>query len=238
MPTLLGISLPAWGEAQYKSHLSSLLCTQRGVRVFTPNAVMLYTASQDPKLHRLLRGAHVLLPDGSGMVLASRLVGEPLPCRLTGIDMAEWLLAFAERQGLRVFFLGGKPGVAEEAARRMRQRHPGLCVAGTLHGYCSDASAAAGAIAKAAPDLLFVCMGFPTQEQWITDHISELPSVRMALGLGGTLDVWAGRVCRAPRHWQCMGLEWLWRTAREPRRLGTALMLPRFLWQVLRHRKR
>ncbi len=239
MPTLIGIPLPALSEKEIKNRILSLLHTKKGVKIFTPNASMLEAASRDLSLGRLLQSAELLVPDGSGVVLASRLVGEPLPCRLTGIDLAQWLLGVAESRDLSVFFLGGKPGVAKVAADQMQSKHPRLRIAGICHGYETNQEAVIGIIREACPDLLFVCLGFPKQEQWMADHLTALPSVRMALGLGGALDVWSGRIKRAPKPMQDLGLEWLWRTAREPRRLRTALSLPRFLGNAVRmHRWR
>ncbi len=230
MPILLGIPLSPMTRAKARRRLLALLDRPGCARVFTPNATMLAKAAKEPALGRLLRSADLLLPDGTGVVLASRLRGDaPLPCRLCGIDMAEWLLTVAARQGLRVFFLGGRPGVAPAAARRMTAKYPGLSVVGTAHGYHRKDDAVLNAIRKTEPDLLYVCMGFPRQERWIAEQADKLPTLSMALGLGGSFDVWSGRLPRAPRVLQRMGLEWLWRTAREPRRLRDLAALPRFL---------
>ena len=204
--------------------------------VVTPNAVMLDACRHDPSLAELLGNATLSLADGRGVLLLARRQGTPLCERVAGIDFAEALLARAAHDGLRVFLLGGAQGVAEAAAERLSVRYPTLCICGSHHGYFAsdDEDAAVTAeICASKADILFVCMGFPRQEAWIVEHLSQLANVRVAVGLGGSIDVWAGRVKRAPRLLSALGLEWAWRMLLEPKRLRvlpglvrTALYLP------------
>lgn len=202
--------------------------------VFTPNAEIIARAQRQPDLQAALRAADLTVPDGIGVVWAARRLGTPVPERVPGIELLDALLARAVQAGWRVYFLGARPGVAEEAARRLRERWPGLTVVGTHHGYfgAADEAEVLAAIRAAAPDILVVALGAPKQELWLTRHRADLP-VRVALGVGGSLDVFAGRVERAPLVWRRLGLEWLYRLVRQPRRLGRALFLPRFVLAVL-----
>ncbi len=209
----------------------------RGVRtvVYTPNPIMLENAARDPALRAALTRADLNLPDGVGVVWAARLLGEQMNGRVTGVDTAKGVLALAAKKGYRVFFLGGRPGVAKEAARRLGTKLAGLTVCGVRDGYFSGSEerAVLGEIRRTAPDILFVCLGSPRQELWIDRHCDELTDVKLFMGLGGTLDVFAGRVKRAPLTIQKLGLEWLWRMALEPQRLRDLPKMAAFLCRML-----
>ncbi len=199
--------------------------TPRGApcTVFTPNAVMLDACCRDAGLAALLSSAELSLADGAGVLLAAKRQGTPLSARVPGIAFGEALLAAAERLGLRVFLLGGRPGVAERAADRLQKKHPLLCICGTHDGYFEKTGeadhAVTGKILAARPDILFVCFGFPMQENWIAEHRELLLGVRVIAGLGGSLDVWSGQVKRAPKWISHMRLEWAFRMLREPGRI-------------------
>jgi N-acetylglucosaminyldiphosphoundecaprenol N-acetyl-beta-D-mannosaminyltransferase len=184
---------------------------------------MLDACRRDVRLGVMLGRASLSLPDGAGVLHAARRMGTPLRERVAGIDFGEALLCRAEEQGLRVFLLGGREGVAERAAERLCARHPSLRVCGCCWGYFArdgeSDRALIGQIRATRPDVLLVCMGFPLQERWIEAHLHLLDGVRVVAGLGGSLDVWSGDLRRAPRFVSRVGLEWAWRMAREPRRL-------------------
>jgi N-acetylglucosaminyldiphosphoundecaprenol N-acetyl-beta-D-mannosaminyltransferase len=198
---------------------------------------MLLAASKDRELRKLLNSSELNIPDGVGVRLAARLRGVRLES-MSGIDIAEELLSVAASEGCRVFFLGAKRGVAEKAAENMRVRYSTLQICGVHHGYFDKSGAENVDVLKkiraAAPDILFVCFGFPAQEKWITDNLASLPSVKLAMGLGGSLDVWSGNIRRAPLLVQKAGLEWLWRTVLEPKRARIFLDIPRFLIKALK----
>ena len=191
--------------------------------VVTPNAVMLDASRSRAEYARLLSGATLSLADGKGVLLLAKRQRTPLCERVAGIDFAEALLARAVQEGLRVFLLGGERGIAERAADCLREKYPALCICGTHHGYFalggSEDVALPGEVIDSKADILFVCMGFPRQEEWIASHLPLLGGVRVAVGLGGSLDVWAGRSKRAPRFLSAVGLEWAWRMLLEPKRL-------------------
>ncbi len=227
--SVLGLPFLAADPHTAQALIATLLAEPKPHRIYTPNPEFLVLAHKDPSLHALLSSADLLLPDGMGVLLAARLGGKALPCRLAGIDMAEWVLGHAAEEGLSVFLLGAAPSVAEAAAKNLCHRFPSLRICGTQHGYFDKScvslenQAVMEAIRVASPHILFVCFGFPAQEQWIAEHLDELPSVRLAMGLGGSLDVWSGRSRRAPKIMQHMGFEWLYRVVWEPRRLRPLL---------------
>lgn len=191
--------------------------------VVTPNALMLQACRRDTELGKMLCRATLSLPDGAGVVRAAKRKGTPLPSRIAGIDFGEALLRRAAEDGLRVFFLGGKDGVAARAAERMKQAYPHLTVCGTYYGYGlehpEENERLLDALSACRPDILFVCLGFPLQERWIFEHLPSLSHIRIIAGLGGSLDVWAGAVARAPHLVQGLGAEWAWRMLRQPKRL-------------------
>lgn len=210
--------------------------------VFTPNAEMIYRATTDSSLAELLNSGDVNTADGVGTVWASHRLGTPLPERVAGIELGEAALKIAAECGLGVFLLGGKPGIADRAATLLKQRLPSLIISGTHHGYFEDGSAEEAAlrsrIRESGAHLLIVCLGFPRQERWIADNKSELGKVRVAMALGGSLDVWAGEVRRAPEFIRHMHLEWMWRIMRDPRRWRRAATLPRFVILTVKNRKK
>ncbi|MBO7310058.1 MAG: WecB/TagA/CpsF family glycosyltransferase [Clostridia bacterium] len=196
----------------------------RQMVVFTPNLSIFGQLRRNNELVKLINRADILLPDGIGLCLAYKIRSGKSIRRVTGIDTAYELLRVAERKGLSVFLLGAERGVAEEAKRRLCFALPRLCVCGTHHGYFdkSESSwenkALIRKINQCSPDILLVCFGFPAQEKWIMQNKSALPHVKILMGLGGSLDVWAGKVKRAPAVFRKCGLEWLWRCALQPKR--------------------
>lgn len=187
-------------------------------------------ARRDTSLQQVLNRGDICLPDGTGVVLAARLLHNKNLKRITGIDLMKELVKEAPREGYSIFLLGSKAGVAEEAARRWKDRHPGLQIAGTHHGYFSSPAEEEEIIEKireASPHILFVALGSPRQEYWITSHLEKL-GVPFVMGVGGSLDVEAGITLRAPSWCQKLGLEWLYRLLREPTRVKRFSFLPLF----------
>lgn len=221
---------------QLRVHLAVYLRTQSGLAIFTPNAAIGAACHKDANLAALVRQADLLLPDGAGVVLASRRTcpAHPLRYRLPGIETGEVVLRLCEDLGLSVYFLGGRPGVAREAALSWKERLPHLHVAGTHDGYFEkegdENAAVVRDIAASEADVVLVCLGFPLQERWIADNRRSLPSVRLFMGLGGSFDVWSGRIRRAPHPIRFIHLEWLWRMLAEPRRFGGLFPMLRYVF--------
>lgn len=193
--------------------------------VVTPNPEFLLAAEKDPEFRRVLNAADLVLPDGIGVVYSAKILGTPLKERVPGIEFAEAMLSALNDMGGRLYLLGAKPGVAEEAGRRICARYPDLVLCGTHDGYFKDEQAILPEIAAAKPDLLFVCLGAPKQEKWMA-RWGQHTGAKLAIGLGGCLDVFAGNVQRAPERWQKMGLEWAYRLKKEPKRIGRMAKLP------------
>ena len=191
----------------------------------TPNPEFLLDAGKDEEFRRVLNGADLVLPDGIGVIYSAKILGTPLKERVAGIEFASDMLDCLDRLGGRLFLLGAKPGVAEEAGRRITEAHPHIVLCGTRDGYFTDGQAVQKEVAGARPDLLFVCLGAPKQEKWMA-RWGEQTGARLAVGLGGALDVFAGRAERAPERWQKLGLEWAYRLVREPKRIGRMARLP------------
>ena len=209
-----------------------LLASEGASRVVTPNAEIAYEAMKDPNLCSLLNEADLMLPDGAGVVLASKILKNPLKQKVAGVDFADRLLDVLAATGRSVYLLGSKPGVAELAAEKMVQKHPGLTIAGLQDGYFKDEAPVIEAINAVKPDVLFVCLGAPKQEKFMQTHREHL-QVRLMAGLGGSLDSFAGTVKRAPKWMIDWSLEWLYRLIKEPWRFKRMLRLPKFLWAVV-----
>ena len=236
---LFGIPFDDGSREEAVSAALSLIERKQTAVAVTPNPEIVMKAARDPELMEALVTADLVLPDGVGLVWASRILGRPLRCRLPGIDLASALLAeLAERSG-SVFLLGAKPSVARLAGDRLLHQYPGLRIAGTHHGYFSPREEAAllEEIRGARPELLLVCLGSPRQELWMSRHRADLSGVLM-IGLGGALDVFSGRLHRAPRSWRRLGLEWLFRLLQEPRRIARVIRLPAFLWAAMKEKGR
>lgn len=203
--------------------------------VVTPNSEIVYEAMADEGLRDLLNGADLVLPDGAGVVLGSRILKTPLKQKVAGVDFADGLLGILAESGRCVYLLGSKPGIAELAAEKMREKHPGLRVCGLADGYFKEEGPVIEKINQAQPDVLFVCLGAPKQERFMKAHQQEL-HVKLMIGLGGSLDSFAGTVKRAPKWMISCNLEWFYRLLKEPWRFKRMLRLPKFLWAVVRRR--
>jgi N-acetylglucosaminyldiphosphoundecaprenol N-acetyl-beta-D-mannosaminyltransferase len=231
-----------WVEAAQDSRLAGVSpsasagspCRQ----ICTVNPEFVMEARRNPAFAAVLCRADLRVPDGVGILWAARLLGQPVPERVTGSDGIHHICARASRRGWRVYLLGAAPGVAERAATLLEQRYPGLQVAGAYGGNPHDASwpPIRRRLEIACPDILFVAYGHPRQDLWIDRHRDELP-VRVAIGVGGAFDFVAGTAMRAPLWLQRLGLEWLHRLVKQPWRWRRMLALPRFVLLVLDQRR-
>lgn len=208
-----------------------LLAGEKASMVVTPNAEIAYEALGDEVLRALLNSAELMLPDGAGVVLASKLLKRPLRQKVAGVEFAEGLLGVLEKTGQSLYLLGGKPGIGELAAEKMRRKHPDLRIAGIADGYFQDDAPVVEKINASGARALFVCLGAPKQEQFMARYRQTL-NVRLMAGLGGSLDAFAGTVRRAPRWMIRCNLEWLYRLMKEPKRFKRMLRLPKYLWAV------
>jgi N-acetylglucosaminyldiphosphoundecaprenol N-acetyl-beta-D-mannosaminyltransferase len=204
--------------------------------VVTADASGHVIARDDPEFLRIVNETAALItPDSTGILWAAKKLGMPLRERVSGVDLAEQLCAESARRGYGVYFYGAAPGVAEDAADTMRQRYPGCNIVGTADGFQNSPEQQAALIADIQakrPAVLLVAMGIPKQEKWITRHLEEL-RVPVCMGVGGSFDVFSGRVNRAPMWMQKRGLEWLYRLIKNPSKYTKVATLPVFALRVL-----
>lgn len=187
---------------------------------FTPNFEMLAEARRSREIRELLNSSSVNLCDGTGVKLVAKFVGKTVENRVAGIDFGERLLFLAEKEGARVFLLGGEKGVAKKAKSELSKKHPELNICGAHHGYFCELEndGICDMINKSGADILIVCRGFPQQERFVIENREKLKNIKVFACLGGALDVWSGDIDRAPEGVRKLNCEWLWRIANEPRR--------------------
>ncbi len=204
-----------------------------GAQVVTLGTEMVVAAQRDEPFRRTVNDSALSLCDTVGLLTVARRRGATLRERVTGVELIERLCAAAAKEELPIFLLGGAAGVAADAAAILEVRFPGLPVAGTRDGYFTDEQTpdVVGAIRASGAKLLFVGMGSPRQEFWLARHLRET-GCGAGVGVGGSFDVLGGHIERAPRVFQRLGLEWLFRLAREPHRWRRQLALPKFVWLV------
>lgn len=203
--------------------------------VVTPNPEIVWLCRNDPNLKEIMAQASLVLPDGIGVIYGSKILGRALKGKVAGIDFAEKLVEKLAQTGKSIYLLGSKPGVAEAAAEQMKKKYRGIIIAGTADGYFKEDGPVIARINAAKPDFLMVCLGAPKQERWMAANMDKL-NVGLMTGLGGSLDVFAGTVARAPLAWQRLHLEWLHRLLKEPRRITRMMKLPLFLCAVIGQR--
>ncbi len=229
---VMGVSFDNVTMEEALERAQTMLSESGADYVVTPNSEIVYEAMHSEEMKDLLGGASLVLPDGAGVVLGARLLGTPLKQKVAGVEFADGVLGLLAKTGGSVYLLGGKPGVAELAAEKMLQKHPGLTIAGLSDGYFKDDAPVVETINAANADMLFVCLGAPKQERFMAEHRAEL-NVRLMAGLGGSLDAFAGTVKRAPKWMIRCSLEWLYRLLQQPSRFKRMLRLPKFLWAVV-----
>ena len=206
-------------------------------RVVTPNAEIGLDCLKNEQLRKLVNESELVLPDGVGVVHAARILDKPLKGKVPGIEFGEKLCDRLQNTGKSLFLFGSKPGVAEAAAAKLKEKYPGLLIAGTLNGYFSDEKAVVDTINAAEPDVLFVCLGCPKQELFMERWRDELTCSVMA-GLGGSLDVLSGNLQRAPKAFRDLGLEWFYRLLKEPKRIKRMARLPLYLIYAEREKRK
>ncbi|MDD5259827.1 MAG: WecB/TagA/CpsF family glycosyltransferase [bacterium] len=234
---ILGFQIDNVRMAETIAQIKGFIQLRSPHQVITANSLMLHAAIDNQRLKEVFARSALVVPDSIGLLLAGKILGQPLLERVTGIDLMYHLFALCQKEGFSIYLLGAKPGIAAEAAEQVRQHFPGLKIAGTHHGYfdAREEAQVMAEIRKLKPDMLFVGLNIPRQEMWIAEHLETL-GVPVAIGIGGSFDVISGRIKRAPAGMQQAGLEWLWRTILEPWRIKRIILLPVFLWKVYRQK--
>ena len=232
--TILGVPVVPYTMDEAVAKLTQDTLEQKRNFVVTANAEIIMMAQDDPEYKQLLtESADLVLPDGAGTVWAGNYLGYTIPERVAGYDLYLRLLEEAAKNGIPVYFFGGKPGIAEEAAEEGKRRWPGLKVADCRNGYFSaeEEPEILDGINRSGAAIFFAALGAPKQEKWLAKYREKLKPC-LLMGIGGSFDVLAGKMQRAPKWMQDAKLEWLFRLMKQPSRFGRMLALPKFVFAV------
>lgn len=237
--SVLGVDVARFSLPQVLEWIRLMIDQGKPRHIVTANAEIIYLAHREPGFAEKIKKADLITADGSGVVWAAKVLGEPVPERITGIDLINQLFTLAEEKGWGVYFLGAKAEVVEKAVLNTLSKHTSLIVSGFHHGFFSQEEKAQvmSNICKEKPSILLVALGFPRQEEFIQEHLKEL-NVPISIGVGGAFDILAGTVRRAPLWMQQKGLEWLYRLYLEPKRFNRMLALPKFALAVLKQKRK
>lgn len=202
--------------------------------ICTPNPEIVMEAQEDEQLMNILKAADLVVPDGIGVVWASKYSKKRIKERVAGYDLGQNLMKEMAKTNKSVYFFGGAPGVAAQAAKKMQKEYEGLRIVGVRNGYFSgkEEKEIIAEIKACKPDLLLVGLGAPKQEKWIYDNL-RFTNAKVAIGVGGSFDVMAGTLKRAPKIYQKLGLEWFHRLISQPTRIKRMLRLPQFVIKIL-----
>lgn len=210
--------------------------------ISTPNTEIVMEAKKDDKLKAIINRADLIVPDGIGLIYASKIKKKPLQERVTGFDLSIKLLEIGNENGYRIYLLGGKEGVAKKAAQQIKEKYPNIEIAGFYNGYFKGSHTGhkdsheelklIEDINSNKADIIFVGLGFPKQEIWIDENRDKI-NAKVIIGNGGVMDILSGNAKRAPEIYQRLGLEWLYRLIQNPSRLKRQLVLPKFLLEAI-----
>lgn len=230
---ILGVKVDAVTMAQAVERVASLIAAGKPEMVATANAEMLLRATHDDELKTILNAANLVVPDGAGTVWAARHLGKNMPERVAGADLVQELMKLAPARAWKFFLFGSAPGIADKAKAKAETLYPGIEIVGTRNGYftAADEPEIIAQIKASRADVLLAALGVPKQEKWLAAHMNDL-NVPVSIGVGGTFDVMAGVVKRAPLWMQKARLEWLFRAMLQPSRAGRLLALPKFVLKV------
>lgn len=215
----------------------SLLRSEGMHYVVTPNPEIVEACRENAEVMRIVNGADLVLADGIGVIKGAAMLGTPLKEKVPGIEFAANLMGRMAEEGMSLFLLGANPGVAEQAGKNLAETYPGLKVVGTHDGYFKEDGPVVDLIRESGADCVFVCLGAPKQERWMAKN-GAATGAHLLCGLGGSLDVFAGTVERAPKFWRDHNLEWFYRLCTNPKRIGRMMKLPLFLIHVKQEKKR
>ena len=230
---ILGVKVDAVTMSQAVERVANLIDAGTPSIVATANAEMLLRATHDAELKDILNAASLVVPDGAGTVWAARHLGKHMPERVAGFDLVQELMKVAPVNGWKFFLFGSAPTIADKAKSKAEKLYPGIKIVGTRNGYFTpdDELEIISQIKSSRPDILLAALGVPKQEKWLAKFHDEL-NVPVSIGVGGTFDVMAGVVKRAPLWMQRAKLEWLFRAMLQPSRAGRLVALPKFVLKV------
>ncbi len=240
--SIMGVRIDNKSMSEMMDIIKSKISSREQYVIYTPNTEFVMMCRNDDEFMQLINKSDTNIPDGIGLIYASKIKKNPLKEKVAGYDLSVNMLKLADEQGLRLFAVGGKPGVAEKAMKNIHEKYPGINIVGTMHGYFKGTHLGMNGheeekevlekINKAEPHILFVGFGAKKQEQWIEYNRDKINAV-IIIGNGGTLDGLAGNVQRAPEVFIKLGLEWFYRLMKEPKRITRQVLLPRFMLKVL-----
>ncbi len=232
---ILGLGVDAQSMAEIVDFIAERIKNGDFARIVTLNAEIAYRAFGDPQMREMVNRADRVTPDGSGIVWAAGRYGRQNLERVSGIDLMQELLKEATQRGWKVFFFGGQEEIVLAAAQNAKACYDGLNVVGYRNGYFAEEEIPSilAEIKASGADLIFVGLGAPKQDFWLEQY-GEETGAKVGIGVGGSFDVLSGKVRRAPRFFQAIGAEWLWRLVREPWRFKRMLALPRFMRLVMK----
>ncbi|WP_374099735.1 WecB/TagA/CpsF family glycosyltransferase [Sediminibacillus dalangtanensis] len=216
-----------------EKHLYPRITEEKKTYIVTANPEIVMKAKENEKYKGMVKQADFIIPDGTGIVMASKLIKQPIQERVAGFDLMTHLIGYAEDQQLSCFFLGASEEVSKKMVERLKTLHPYLHIAGRHHGFFElEDRTVIEEVLDSRPDLIFVALGSPRQEEWITKYFNEFDK-GLFMGVGGSFDVIAGEVKRAPKLWVNLQLEWLYRTIKQPFRWKRILKVFEFMFRII-----
>ena len=234
---VLGVGFDNVTMAEAVEQGMALLHSEGSHYVVTPNPEIVEACRENGAARAAVNGADLVLPDGIGIIKGAAMLGTPLKEKTPGIEFAAHMMERMAGEGMSLYLLGAKPGIAEQAAEKLSAQYPGLKIAGTHDGYFKEDGPVVEDIRQSGADCVFVCLGAPKQEFWMAKN-GRANGARLLCGLGGSLDVFAGTVERAPKFFCDHGLEWFYRLCKEPKRIGRMMKLPLFLVHVKQEKRK
>jgi len=240
--SIMGVRIDNKSMDEVMHAVEDKLSKQEKYIIYTPNTEIIMMCEKDPEFSSFMNKSDINIPDGIGLVYASKIKNHALKGKVAGFDLSIKLLELAEEKGLKLYAVGGKPGVAEGALKNVHEKYSSINIVGSHHGYFKGAHLGQGGhdeelkvideINKQEPDILFVGFGAKKQEQWI-EYNKDKINAKIIIGNGGTIDVLAGNVKRAPDFYVNLGLEWLYRLIKDPKRISRQAVLPIFMLKVI-----
>jgi N-acetylglucosaminyldiphosphoundecaprenol N-acetyl-beta-D-mannosaminyltransferase len=234
---LFGIPVEAMAMSQVLDQVDEVVKSRSSLQIGVINAAKVVNMDKDPELREAVLSSDLILADGAAVVWASKLLRRPLPERVAGIDLMFGMFDRGAERGYRIFCLGATEEISQTVEENLARDYPGLILAGRHHGYFTDeeAQGIADLIRDSKADILLVAMTSPKKERFLAKWMAHM-QVPVCHGVGGSFDVYAGKVERAPESWQKLGLEWLYRVKQEPGRLWKRYLFTNvgFIWMLLK----
>lgn len=233
--SVFGVEVSKWGMEDTVNYLARVVSSGTPHHVITANPIMMMAAIEQPEYKKMMQSAELVIPDGTGLVWAAQRSGNPVTERVPGFDLLHELMKRGQHEGWKVYLLGSTREVIQETAQRLTEQYPGTKIVGYRDGFFgpNQDEEVIRDIVSQAPDLLFVARGADTQEPWIAKYKKTL-GVPLMMGVGGSFDIISGRMKRAPKLFQNLRLEWLYRLLKQPTRFRRMLALPKFVIRVMR----